>query len=226
MEPIRLFIGRPCGWSLEHPDVGNWCVKTVGDLVAAGVIEAFRAMVEPRPRIAMARNEIVKEFLRGPCNWLLMIDPDMRPDITGEGFLLTSLRLLQATGGGVVGAPACAGPPGYSVNVFWMAQDDAGIRHVSHQEAAEMRGIELVPAVGTGLMLASRNVFERIEPPWFSDEMLDKEETKLRMSQDVAFCMRARQHGVPVFVNWSCWAGHHKQHLVGRPDGYQLPISL
>ncbi len=225
-ERINLFLGRPCGWGLEHPDVGTWCGKLAGELAASGQLAGMVTHVEQRPRIAMARNELVKTFLATKCEWLLMIDPDMRPDITGECFFWTSLRLLQAVGVGLVGAPACAGPPGYNVNVFWANPDTGTIRHVTHEEAAGMTGIERVPAVGTGLVLASRETFQRVPPPWFVDEMKDKEHTKLRYSQDVGFCLKARQYGVPVFVNWACWAGHQKAHLVGKPDGRQLPIVL
>jgi len=224
---MKLMVGRPCGWQAEHPDVGTYLSQLMLELSEEYPrdLEVVQ-VVQTGARIMVARNEIVKSFLDGDSQYLLMVDPDMQPDLeAGHRFFWTSLNFLETAKNGIVGAPACSGPPHYNVNVFWVRWDGL-IHHVTQNQASRMRGIERVAAVGTGVMLIPREIFSKLEPPWFEDEYLDQFSTRLKMSQDVAFSMKCNRAGVPVFVNWSCWAGHWKQHLVGRPNGISLPVVL
>jgi GT2 family glycosyltransferase len=57
-----------------------------------------------------------------------------------------------------------------------------------------------VDAFGFGGCLMKRDVFERVPEPWFTIDY--------RAGEDVAFCVRAREHGVRFFLDGAYLMGH------------------
>lgn len=57
-----------------------------------------------------------------------------------------------------------------------------------------------VDAVGFGAILMKRDVFERVPEPWFTIDY--------RAGEDVAFCVKAKEHGVRFFLDGSYTIGH------------------
>lgn len=59
-------------------------------------------------------------------------------------------------------------------------------------------GLEMVEAVGMGAMLVKREVFEKLEKPFFSVKWLD-DYTSL-MGEDIYFCFKAREAGFDIWL--------------------------
>ena len=57
-----------------------------------------------------------------------------------------------------------------------------------------------VDAVGFGALLMQRDVFLRVPEPWFTVDW--------RAGEDIAFCVKAKQHGVKVWLDGSYVLGH------------------
>jgi len=234
----KLLIARPCGFRIEAVTMGTYLLKfgTHVAKVAPGlelhVLEAHNA------RIAMCRNMCIDRLQKGGMTHVYFLDPDMWPDaycpdLTGEKdpiakpffdvawpFLLDHNRHL---GPAVVAAPYCGPGPDHLVHVFCKNERGQLVR-VTRQQAATLRGWHRVEGVGTGQMLMDAGVFERLERPYFTDIYADREEAILAHSQDVAFCMKCRAKGIPIYVNFDCWAKHWQNSPVGRP-GFESPTS-
>lgn len=65
-----------------------------------------------------------------------------------------------------------------------------------------------VPVLGDGLMLIKRKVFERLNPPWFYEPPIPKEErpdtknvTMGTIGCDILFCRRAREAGFKIWAH-------------------------
>lgn len=181
-------------------------------LVRRGAILA----VGSGPRIASARNDVVRGFLRTSAEWLLMVDTDMvftpadvdalfqvadpveRPLVGGlcfgggrAGIVFPTLYVLQP--------PIDGAPP---VRVVENYPDDALCR---------------VDATGAAFLLGHRSVYEPMgehygEPaPWFVEGTVYH---GLSFGEDWAFCMRAKDMGVPLYVHTGVKIGHMKAQVL------------
>lgn len=59
------------------------------------------------------------------------------------------------------------------------------------------QGLEVRTFAAPGFMLIAREVFEKVEPPWFA-----------HIHEDVFFCRRLRDAGVRLWVDYGCRVGH------------------
>jgi len=84
-------------------------------------------------------------------------------------------------------------------------------------------------AVGFGAILMKRDVFDRVPEPWFT---LD-----YRSGEDIAFCVKAKEHGVRFFVDGNYTLGHigegkiitkkdYLQHLEDNKEKYKDKIKV
>lgn len=62
-----------------------------------------------------------------------------------------------------------------------------------------------VDAVGFGAMFMKANVFERVPEPWFTIDY--------RAGEDIAFCVKAKEHGVKIYCDGAYRMGH-----IGPPE--------
>lgn len=65
---------------------------------------------------------------------------------------------------------------------------------------------------GMGMMVIRRGVFERMEYPWFSMQIMSSHNCTVTMSEDATFCYQASRLGFCTWVHPLVVAGHEKQH--------------
>lgn len=248
----RLHIGRPCGLGFEHMDMGVfmfelgvWACQNRETLIDVSLATSVSS------RILLNRNILAKQALELNADYLLMLDPDMKPDMyVGAGspakkFMESSWQHALENPCSVIAAPAVGEPPKSVTNVFITGADD-NARRMTHEECAERQAnpcIEQVVGMGTGLILIDTLVFRRLQQPWFDDVYTDETKTDLKLSQDVYFTTNCAAAGMPVYCNHYAWAGHQKTVLLGCPgvkdvdqdafkpavaaaEFYPLPITL
>lgn len=180
-------------------------------------------------RIGMMRNMCVMHAQECGADVLLFIDPDtvpdcyLRKDRRARPFWHEAWTFLKANPGSIVAAPYCGTPPESPVHVF-SRNEQGNVKRLSRERAQGLDGWYAVDAVGTGLMLMDMAVFEKLDQPYFRDVYTDQSGVKLRYSQDVDFCLRCRAAEIPIYANFSCWAGHWQLAPVGKP-GWQEPVT-
>lgn len=221
----RLMIARFPGSHWEHSDNVDWLNRTVLWAKDQPWLEVmvWKGIGTP---ISVMRNKAIKEARANRCDYLLMVDDDMKPDMEGEKpFLPTVLDWLYYKGVPpcVVGAPYCGGAPNRDVQVFKPGMDQvqgstAGLIRYERHEAAWKTEIEQVGCIGTGLLFIDLRCLHAIRPPYFFYEYTDDEQTAWKSTEDVPFSRDLALAGVPVFCAWGSWAGHWKPELVGRPQ--------
>lgn len=217
----------PCAWMLEHPDVRLWQIGAVNWLSREGLLKDLHLHTNNNNRIYAARNSAVEEAIQRECDFLLFCDPDMRPDACldvhgadntdvkpwARPFLSSSLEFMFNEYCGVVAAPAVTGPPDCKVNVF-VQRKDTSFSRITREEYAQVEPCFMqVAAIGTGLMLIDMEVFKKLKPPYFQDQLdptPGSKQTDVLKSQDSVFCLKCNEAGIPVFANFWSPAGHHK----------------
>jgi len=70
----------------------------------------------------------------------------------------------------------------------------------------------LFPAAynGMGFMLIKKGVFESLQYPWFEPIHQSIKNLEDFTSEDVAFCLKAREKGFEIFVDPTVIVGHQK----------------
>lgn len=163
--------------------------------------------------VSCSRNTIVERFLahESQAEWLLFIDSDMQWEHTAIEQLLSAAdpRERPIVGGLCFGASQDALFP----TIYRLAYDDDG--RPSTVRLGNYPHDELVPcdATGAAFLLIHRGVLNSMRDrvfnrtfPWFQETELSGRPA----GEDVTFCLRARQMGVPIYVDARVKVGHHK----------------
>ena len=125
----------------------------------------------------------------------------------------------------MIAAPYCGPAPVEEVYAFKWAQTETGggnpnfkVANYDRYDAAGYKGILPAAALATGLMLIDMRAVKRLPHPRFYYEWTNEKQTHKASTEDVTFSRDLYLRGVPLYVNWDAWAGHHKLKLVPRPE--------
>lgn len=209
---LRVAIATPChDGKLLHQYFTSF-VSTICMFQAAGI--SYDAMVLPNESlIGRARNAILKQFLAGSCDYLLMIDADMGWDAMAVHRLLSYKKDVVAAAGRRKSdhVTFCVNPEGPPLRI------DPGTGLIAAKE------------VGAAFMLLSRSVVERAMRVYERDltyvdmgtgvEYVNLFDTRfesggapngkgLMWSEDYEFCKKLRAMGVDVWVDPSVSLAH------------------
>jgi hypothetical protein len=187
------------------------------------------------PRIAEARSQIVDAFFadeRLQASWLLMIDSDMTfpPDLVER-----LLEVADPTERPIVGGLCFAGGRDHDPYPTIYREVETklpdGKSFVGIEPIHDYPEDQLVRVGGTGAacMLVHRQVFiamshpypkgfgttadgTKTPYPWFVEGLVTP--TGEPIGEDIAFCRRATQLGIPIHVDTSIKLGHVKQFVL------------
>lgn len=151
--------------------------------------------------VAPCRNMAVAEFLADrECTHLFFVDDDVYVPRDVIGKLLDANRAIV---GGCY--PSYKNINDLEVEIYIVAWDERGRRVPKW-----FRGLRRMNAVGTGCMLIRRDVFDRIEFPWFRWGEHFIEGRYQQQSDDLDFCDRAKKAGLEVWASGDVRCGHVK----------------
>jgi len=166
--------------------------------------------------VSTARNEIVRRFLEHhtQAEWLLFVDSDMQWDHDALDRLLSAADQAAApiVGGLCFGAVRDRLFP----TIYRLVPTEEG--GVTTLRVGDYPRNQLVPcdATGAAFLLIHRSVLKSMRAhqfnptfPWFQEAELGG----LPAGEDLTFCLRARQLGVPIHVDTRVKVGHHKSAL-------------
>lgn len=189
------------------------------------------------PRIASARNDLVRRFLDTPryeAEWLLMIDTDMVFEPSDVDKLLAVADPVTRP---IVGALCFGGGKGQLFPTMYRLQDPKlndgkVIDWVREWEPGELVQVD---ATGAAFMLMHRSALEKIrkaeregqlmfpEPaPWYAETQYKGRE----FGEDWTFCIRAGVCGIPIFVHTGASIGHEKPVILDEQVWRNMQFNL
>lgn len=197
-----------------------------------------RISSQSSPRLAAARCETVREFLKlsPEVEYLLFMDADM--SCAGD----TPYRMIasaKANGADILGGLCFVGgrgTQGMYPTIYALSTDPAqAVKfNVSPIVRYPMGGVIGCDATGGAALLIHRSVlvkmgqkFARREDgsvnptPWFADGV----HMGAEFGEDVVFCIRARQLGFTVKVDTNIQFGHSKEYVLDE-ELYRLHLQL
>ncbi len=151
------------------------------------------------------RNRIAQRFLDDGHDWLCMIDDDQ---VVPEGAIKKLVDVGEQNGGAVVIAPTP------------ILMDERLLVNVALHGVTPRRWPSLhawdtsrppfrVSVGGTGMVLIRRDVFTRLEFPWFTERYGDARGSGAQ-TEDVIFCERVDAAGMEIWCHPAVLCGHMK----------------
>lgn len=228
MPKPRIAIARICYGGFHHAAVGDWLARTCHMIARDIRFNGLESFWVDRHSVCVARNLAVETARERDCDFLVMVDADMVPDVNPEvaHFWDSSIAhmLCQQDAPCVVSAP-CVRADG-SVCIYQEVEDDDGVHlmYITPDVAAASSGIEVVPAASLALSLIDMRCFDALKPPYFRFGYTDETESEVAWGEE-SFTANCTEAGIPVFCNWDCWAGHSKASVFGKPQASEVTSS-
>ena len=181
------------------------------------------------PRIATARNDVVRAFLLTETPWLFMVDTDM---VFQSNVLDQYLEHADPNEVPILGGLCFAGGKGATIKptLYRVMQTPEGELVYTRIENYPRNAMCKVDATGAACLLVHRSVFERMTDkfghlahPWFAESETQSKE----LGEDMVFCLRAKSLGIPTHVHTGIKVGHRKMHVLDEQlyDEQQAAIA-
>lgn len=193
--------------------------KRVANLIAA----------RSGPRVATARNDIVRAFLKSGEEWLFMVDADM---VFGADLLDRFAEVVDKDKFPIVGGLAfIQGSEERPIrpNMMVWDKDEDGDPILYPVVGFPDNGMCKIAATGAACLAIHRSALLKMQEkyghlvhPWFQETTNEKHE----WGEDVTFCVRAGQVEIPVHVYTGIVVGHNKKHTLTLADfePYRQPL--
>ena len=148
--------------------------------------------------IASQRMELARQALEEKADYLLWLDSDMRFPRETIGHLMLRDKPIVAANYATRRMP---------VKPVAMMDNDGEIGRV--YTAPDSEGLQPVDYIGMGVMMVKREVFEKVEAPWFAIPYSTIGNHYI--GEDVFFCRKAREAGYEVLVDHDL--SHQVRHI-------------
>lgn len=170
-----------------------------------------------------ARNGVVEEFLETDCDILWSIDSDIAPPKH-----LPELITMHGDKWLVAGAPypVFMAQPGESQRqiVFTVYK---GVKNGGKGLApcpVPHSGTDWVDGIATGCMMIKRELFERLEKPYFEFKF-DPITRQPIEGEDLGFCLKLKKLGIPIFTDYSMVCKHTKTLCLLEMNNYAIEFA-
>lgn len=225
--------GVVLGWMFPER-VSGWFLYSVADMLRYDA-QGPRHIVGPKgglislssgPRIAEARNQMIDSFAahHPETEWLLMIDSDMTfsPDLVERLLEVADPREAPIVGGLCFAGGKMSDP---YPTVYRLTQTEDGAVGVQREYDYPRDSLVKVGATGGACLLIHRQVFAAMKAkwgtlesgapspyPWFAEGLVGPQGEC--WGEDILFCLRAHQLGIPVHVHTGVKLGHVKAQIL------------
>jgi hypothetical protein len=210
----------------------GWChAGQVDTEFALSIIEIVRQKgkkinafycVEGLGLLAKSRNIMIKHFLENTdADWLLMLDADERISVPAFDLLCaTADSVERPIVAGLYFAALWNGPSLRPVPLIFKADQELGLQPWDSYPPNEV--VEIA-AAGTGCLLMHRSALKKIQDSsdegikdwcWFQDGPIGGNKW---LSEDLTFCSKLSQAGIPIHAHTGAILQHHKQIWVDEP---------
>lgn len=152
-----------------------------------------------------ARNGLVEDFLESDADILWFIDSDVVPPPHALDLVSKYSDFWDLAG---CPYPVFMSVPGYKGPqiVFTVyKRDETGM----HASKVPTEGTEFVDGLGTGCMFIKRDVFEKLEKPYFEFKYR-KDDMMITEGEDLGFCRKVSDLGYKFFIDYSMVCKHYK----------------
>lgn len=207
-------------WVHSDQVAHSWFTSIMGAVLSTPQIGPYIAMRYGSDGLPAARNKVAEQFLESGADWLWVVDTDMgfAPDTLTRllavadptdrpvmGALCFTNREVQSDG---MGGYRCTAVPA----MYRWAEDADGRSGFTPAYDYPPNTVVQVAGTGSACVLIHRGALERVAerdgPSWYTRLM--NPSTGQLLGEDLSFCARLAQCGIPVHVDTSVKTTHLK----------------
>jgi len=160
-----------------------------------------------------ARNDVVEEFLASDCDVLWFLDSDVVPPNHVLDLIAHHFDKWQIAGAPYPLYQSIPGTDDMSI-CFTVYKDlkvdaETGFKGM-HMAEVPQEGTAFVDGLATGCLFIKREVFEKLEQPYFEFKFEPKTR-KVIEGEDLGFAFKLHALGIKFFVDYSMVCEHYKR---------------
>ena len=163
-----------------------------------------------------ARNTVAQTALDKDFDFVFFMDSDMSFP-KGALAMLFRHRLYLDDDVAVIGGIYCSRSNDHRWHVYDWEEEKACWKSKRFNLNS---GLHKVDAIGTGCMLIDVNVFKILGMPWFEYKYQQIEGKWERQSEDMVFCNKCKEAGIPIYADSEVICGHfHSVQIIPTHEG-------
>jgi len=171
-----------------------------------------------------ARNTFVQTALDNDFDYLFFMDTDMTFPPGTLAMMIRHMADIKEDKPPILGGVYCNRGSDFRWHVYEWVEGTEGWKSMRFPLN---NGLVKVDAIGTGCMLIDMNVFKVIEWPWFEYEYTMFEGKRERKSEDMVFCKKCMDAGIPMYADSDVQCGHFlSAQVVPTGDGGYEVITM
>jgi glycosyltransferase involved in cell wall biosynthesis len=168
--------------------------------------------------VSVARNKCVEEFLRQDYDYLFFVDADTVPPPDAIQKLLAADKKIIS--GVTCNLKLCEDgllrPAPMVMRYADPKNPDEGLVPI-----VKPSGVEEVDGFGMSCCMIHKSAFEGMEEPWFTEKFVAAKGEKA-MGEDLIFCRKLKEKGIPLFADFSVNCDHHKMTKITYPNQLEV----
>lgn len=182
------------------PTTGTMLPSMVNDLIALLTMCRLNWVFHTCDSCVLqtARNDAVKRMFETGCDGILFIDSD-------QTFPHYALNRLLEVNKPIVGYPIVRKTQPYDPNISLFNEEKN--QYECYRNYPQGRTFK-VGYIGMGFTYIKKEVFEKIEFPYFDFPFIERNGEKIMMGEDVYLCQKAREAGIDVWADSTIEIGH------------------
>jgi len=215
---VKVYMGIPS--TGNRADLQSYALRVIEKRFAGKVELVYPDKCITRIFHDFARNEVVEDFLKTDCEILWFLDSDVVPP---EACL--DLIVEHGDNWELAGCP-------YPV---WMTPEkDKGpqIVYCVYKKTplgltaskVPHSGLEMVDGLATGCLFIKREVFDKLEQPYFEFKY-DPKNRKMIEGEDLGFCRKVGNQGYKFLVNYELTCRHYKTVDLSDVNAYAIEYA-
>lgn len=174
-----------------------------------------------------ARNEMVDEFLSSDCDVLWFLDSDVCPPKFIFDLLINNYDTWQVAGAPYplwMPAPGTSEPSILFTSYNGVVTNADGKTQGIMMTEVPQTGQKFVDAIATGCMFIKREVFDKIERPYFEFKF-DHKTRRVLEGEDLGFCLKLNKLGIQCLIDYSMVCKHYKRVCLLDMNNYAISLS-
>lgn len=201
---IKLFVATPSLGDIHHSQ--EYSRRDMEKYYAAEIEFVYPKHFVGRIFHDYARNKMVEQFLATDCDAIWFLDADICPPNSVVELITRHWDEWKVAGAPY---PLFIKPAGHDIpKVVFAVYEDLGKGY--HSAAIPKDGTGFVDGIATGCIFIKREVFERLEKPYFEFKY-DSETREMTEGEDIGFCKKVNALGLKFFIDYSMTCNHFKR---------------
>lgn len=209
----KVYMSLPSNGTVV--DFQGYALREIQDLYKDEVELVFPEMLCQRIFHDASRNGIVEDFLDSGCDIMWTLDSDIVPPKFALDLVTTHGNKWQVAG---CPYPVFMATPGESHRqvVFTTYKRIADCPKTKKPRVAPSEvpreGTEFVDGIATGCLFIKREVFDKLERPYFEFKY-DPITRQPIEGEDIGFILKMVRLGIPFFIDYSMTCKHYKNNI-------------